>query len=202
MYEAKPLEYDNSALEPYIDTETLYIHYNKHYLNYLNKLNALLKSVEYDNRYTKEELVNHIDEFPIDIRDDILYNLGGVLNHELYFESLGPNNNTNISGNLKEKVIKNYGSVETFLEEFKRQTKILVGSGYTFLVINKEKKLEIVNFPNQETPYSYGLIPIMTIDLWEHAYYLKYKNDRDKYIDAFFKIIDFNKVNNQYEKNI
>lgn len=202
MYEAKPLEYDNSALEPYIDTETLYIHYNKHYLNYLNKLNALLKSVEYDNRYTKEELVNHIDEFPIDIRDDILYNLGGVLNHELYFESLGPNNNTNISGNLKEKVIKNYGSVETFLEEFKRQTKILVGSGYTFLVINKEKKLEIVNFPNQETPYSYGLIPIMTIDLWEHAYYLKYKNERDKYIDAFFKIIDFNKVNNQYEKNI
>lgn len=202
MYEAKPLEYDNSALEPYIDTETLYIHYNKHYLNYLNKLNALLKSVEYDNRYTKEELVNHIDEFPIDIRDDILYNLGGVLNHELYFESLGPNNNTNISGNLKEKVIKDYGSVETFLEEFKRQTKILVGSGYTFLVINKEKKLEIVNFSNQETPYSYGLIPIMTIDLWEHAYYLKYKNDRDKYIDAFFKIIDFNKVNNQYEKNI
>ena len=202
MYEAKPLEYDNSALEPYIDTETLYIHYNKHYLNYLNKLNALLKSVEYDNRYTKEELVNHIDEFPIDIRDDILYNLGGVLNHELYFESLGPNNNTNISGNLKEKVIKNYGSVETFLEEFKRQTKILVGSGYTFLVINKKKKLEIVNFSNQETPYSYGLIPIMTIDLWEHAYYLKYKNDRDKYIDAFFKIIDFNKVNNQYEKNI
>lgn len=202
MYEAKPLEYDNSALEPYIDTETLYIHYNKHYLNYLNKLNALLKSVEYDNRYTKEELVNHIDEFPIDIRDDILYNLGGVLNHELYFESLGPNNNTNISGNLKEKVVKDYGSVETFLEEFKRQTKILVGSGYTFLVINKEKKLEIVNFPNQETPYSYGLIPIMTIDLWEHAYYLKYKNERDKYIDAFFKIIDFNKVNNQYEKNI
>lgn len=202
MYEAKPLEYDNSALEPYIDTETLYIHYNKHYLNYLNKLNALLKSVEYDNRYTKEELVNHIDEFPIDIRDDILYNLGGVLNHELYFESMGPNNNTNISGNLKEKVIKDYGSVETFLEEFKRQTKILVGSGYTFLVINKEKKLEIVNFSNQETPYSYGLIPIMTIDLWEHAYYLKYKNERDKYIDAFFKIIDFNKVNNQYEKNI
>ena len=202
MYEAKPLEYDNSALEPYIDTETLYIHYNKHYLNYLNKLNALLKSVEYDNRYTKEELVNHIDEFPIDIRDDILYNLGGVLNHELYFESLGPNNNTNISGNLKEKVVKDYVSVETFLEEFKRQTKILVGSGYTFLVINKEKKLEIVNFPNQETPYSYGLIPIMTIDLWEHAYYLKYKNERDKYIDAFFKIIDFNKVNNQYEKNI
>ena len=202
MYEAKPLEYDNSALEPYIDTETLYIHYNKHYLNYLNKLNALLKSVEYDNRYTKEELVNHIDEFPIDIRDDILYNLGGVLNNELYFESLGPNNNTNISGNLKEKVVKDYGSVETFLEEFKRQTKILVGSGYTFLVINKEKKLEIVNFPNQETPYSYGLIPIMTIDLWEHAYYLKYKNERDKYIDAFFKIIDFNKVNNQYEKNI
>ena len=115
---------------------------------------------------------------------------------------MGPNNNTNISGNLKEKVVKDYGSVETFLEEFKRQTKILVGSGYTFLVINKEKKLEIVNFPNQETPYSYGLIPIMTIDLWEHAYYLKYKNERDKYIDAFFKIIDFNKVNNQYEKNI
>lgn len=202
MYEAKPLDYETSSLEPYIDSETVYIHYNKHYLNYLNKLNNLLKSVDYNNQYTKEELVSHIEEFPIDIRDDILYNLGGVLNHELYFGNMSPNGNIEPIGRLREQIIKDYGSVDNFLDEFKRQTKILVGSGYTFLVINKEKKLEIVSFSNQDTPYSYGLIPIMTIDLWEHAYYLKYKNERDKYIDAFFKIIDFNKVNNLYEENI
>ena len=84
MYEAKPLNYDTSFLEPYIDSDTVYTHYNKHYLNYLNKLNNLLESVSYNNKYTKEELVNHIDMFPIKIRGDILYNLGGVLNHELY----------------------------------------------------------------------------------------------------------------------
>lgn len=201
MYEAKPLNYDTSFLEPYIDSDTVYIHYNKHYLNYLNKLNNLLESVSYNNKYTKEELVNHIDMFPIKIRGDILYNLGGVLNHELYFDNMNPLR-LETDNKLKKAIIKKYGSMEDFLSQFKKQAQLLVGSGYTFLVINKNKDLEILNFSNQETPYSYGLIPILALDLWEHAYYLKYKNNRNEYIDAFLKIVDFNKVNDLYEKNI
>lgn len=201
MYEAKPLNYDTSFLEPYIDSDTVYTHYNKHYLNYLNKLNNLLESVSYNNKYTKEELVNHIDMFPIKIRGDILYNLGGVLNHELYFNNMNPLR-LETDNKLRRAIIKKYGSMEDFLSQFKKQAQLLVGSGYTFLVINKNKDLEILNFSNQETPYSYGLIPILALDLWEHAYYLKYKNNRNEYIDAFLKIVDFNKVNDLYEKNI
>lgn len=201
MYQAQPLSYNNYDLEPYLDSEIVDIHYHKHYLNYLNKLNQLLQDVEYKKTYTKEQLVEHIDIFPLSIRDDILYNLGGVLNHELYFNSMGPNP-SKLSGKLKDKILSQYQSEQNFFREFKRQANLMVGSGYTFLVLNRQKDLEIINFSNQDTPYSYGLIPLMAIDLWEHAYYLQYKNERGKYIDAFFQIMDFSQANKYYEQNI
>ncbi len=201
MYQQKPLNYSENALEPYISSEIINLHYHKHYLNYLKKLNELLNSVGYHESYTKEELVSHIDEFPLNIRGDILYNLGGVINHELYFDSMSPSK-ASMDGKLKDQAIKQYGSVENFVDEIRRQANLMVGSGYTFLVLNSNKELEIIDFSNQETPYSYGLIPIMALDLWEHAYYLQYKNERNKYIDAFLKIIDWNQVNKRYEQNI
>lgn len=201
MYQAQPLLYNENALEPYLDFEVIDIHYNKHYLTYLNKLNQLLKSAGYKGNYTKEQLVSHIDIFPLDIRDDILYNLGGVINHELYFNSMSKNHQKP-SENLKQKIIEQYKSEENFLDEIKRQANLMVGSGYTFVVLNDKKELEILNFSNQDTPYSYGLIPLMAIDLWEHAYYLQYKNERSKYIDAFFQLMDFNYANYLYEQNI
>lgn len=199
MYTAKPLGYSYNALEPFISERTIDIHYNKHYKKYLDNLNTLLLKNEYDYRYTKEELVEHIDIFPLKERGEILYNLGGVLNHELYFENMGPRNHE-LVGEFKDKVTSQYGSFENFKKEFIKQTKYLVGSGYTFLVLNKEKDLEILNIPNQDTPYSYDLIPLMNIDLWEHAYYLDYQNNKDEYIHNFFSIVDFNKINRNYEK--
>ena len=147
-------------------------------------------------------MVSHIEEIPIDVRDDVLYNLGGVLNHELYFYSMS-NNKVNVPiGVLRKKIIDEYGTIENFKDEFIKTANKLVGSGYTFLVLNNNLKLEIINTPNQETPYLYGLIPIMALDLWEHAYYLVYRNRRSEYIEKFFEIVDYNNINKNYEKAV
>lgn len=198
MYKPKPLMYSYDALQPYIDEETINIHYNKHYLGYLNKLNDLLNSIDYDYRYSVKELISKIEVFPIDKRDDILFLAGGVINHELYFDSMTPNNY--FGGEIIDKIVLDYGSFENFKKEFIKNTEILVGSGYTNLVLNKNNKLQIINTSNQETPILYELIPIFNIDLWEHAYYLKYRNHKDLYVDAFFHIINFDTLNKNYEK--
>lgn len=198
MYNLKPISYD--SLEPVLSFNTINTHYYSHYQKYMNNLNNLLQKNNYDYRYTKEELVNHIDIFPLNDRDDILYNLGGVLNHELYFENMSLNKKNIPKGKLLEKINKQYGSYENFMNEFIKNTSYLVGSGYTFLVVNKENDLEIINLSNQETPYYYNLKPIMTIDLWEHAYYLDYKNNRSLYVNNFFSIVDFDVIGNNYEK--
>ena len=202
MYKSVILPYNYGDLEPVLNSETINVHYNKHYLGYLEKLNKILNDINYDYRYTKEELVSHIEEIPIDVRDDVLYNLGGVLNHELYFYSMS-NNKVNVPiGALRKKIIDEYGSYEIFKNEFIKTANKLVGSGYTFLVLNNNLKLEIINTPNQETPYLYGLIPIMALDLWEHAYYLVYRNRRSEYIEKFFEIVDYNNINKNYEKAV
>ena len=199
MYKSKPLKYSYSSLEPFIDSETINIHYNKHYLNYLNKLNDLLISLNYDFRYNIYELIDNIEIFSVDKRDDILFLVGGVINHELYFDSIGPSNHKPY-GKILDKINQEYGSYNNFLKEFKKNAQVLVGSGYTSLVLNRSGNLEIINTSNQETPLLYGLKPILTLDLWEHAYYLKYQNRKDSYIDSFFNIIDFDSLNNRYEK--
>lgn len=199
MYKSIVLPYNYNGLEPIIDEQTVYIHFNTHYLGYLEKLNKLLNSINYDFKYTKEELVNHIDEIPLSIRDDVLYNLGGVLNHELYFTSMSDIKKNKPIGLIEQKINSQYGNYENFKNEFIKTASYLVGSGYTFLVVNKKGDLEIINTVNQETPYLYDLKPIMTLDLWEHAYYLLYKNKRSNYILNFFEIIDFDKINKKYE---
>lgn len=199
MYKKVSLPYSYDALDPVLNSDTVDTHYNKHYLGYLEKLNKFLDSVNYDYRYSKEDLVKHIDEIPLNVRDDVLYNLGGVINHELYFYSMGDKNINIPIGSIRNKIINQYGSFDAFKNEFIKMANYVVGSGYTFLVVNKNGDLEIINTSNQETPYLYGLIPIMALDLWEHAYYLVYKNRRGEYIENFFKIIDFNTINKNYE---
>lgn len=194
MYKAKPLKFSFNALEPYLSEETVRRHYII-YTNYVKRLNDLIEN----NKYTLEETIKNIDEFPMENRDKILFLSSAILNHELYFENIGLNKLEPV-GKLKQKIEQQYGSFENFKEEFKKQASYVIGSGYTFLILNNND-LEIINTSNQENPYSYDLIPIMNIDLWEHAYYIDYFN-RQEYIDNFFSIIDFEEVNNNYEKNI
>lgn len=190
MYSLPKLPYLYQDLEPYIDTHTLGLHYNIHTKNYLNKLNELLNENKYDYRYNLNELIYHLDEFKPSIRENILYNLGGVLNHILYFNSMSPKIKKPF-GNLELAINKEFGSFNKFYELFKQSALNIKGSGYTFLVLNYNGKLAIINLPNQQTPLSINCIPLFTIDMWEHAYYLNYKPDKAKYLDNFKIISDF-----------
>lgn len=199
MYKKKDLDY--SSLEPYIDDKTLDIHYNKHYGKYLDNLNKLLSSVNYDYKFRLSDLINNINMFDDSIRGEILYNAGGVLNHELYFDILNTSGKNIPTGKLKEAIDKKYGSFNNFVTDFMKSANILKGSGFTYLVLNNNE-LDIVNLSNQETPYIYNMIPLIALDMWEHSYYLKHQNNKEQYIKNFFSIIDFNKVEARYEKEI
>lgn len=193
MYKLMKLPYPYDALKPDISEKTVDIHYNKHHRKYNDKLNELIK----DDTYPLELIPQNIDKYPIEKRGEILYNAGGVLNHNLYWKSMN-NLKKEPTGNLLKKINDTYGSFENFKREFIKKAKLLTGSGYTFLV-TKDKNLTIINLPNQETPYSYGLKPLFTIDLWEHAYYLDYKNNKDEYIENFFNKANFEHASKEYE---
>lgn len=192
MYKVKNYNLFYNALEPYLGYETVKRHYQI-YTNYVNRLNELLPNTN----YSLEEVIKNIDKFPIKNRDQILYNASAILNHELYFNNLNVNKNKPI-GKFKEKIDSQYGDFETFKNEFKKTASYLVGSGYTFLVLNNNE-LEIINTSNQDNPYLYGLIPIMALDLFEHSYYLDYFS-RQEYINIFFSIVDLEEVSSIYEK--
>lgn len=199
--EYKRINLDYKSLEPYIDDRTLDLHYNAHYRNYTDKLNKYLKDINYNYSLSGEELAQNINILPMDNRDEILFNLGGYLNHNLYFYNL-TGKKKDIPLPLLELINKYFGSFSLFKEEFIDMAMEVKGSGYTFLVLDKNNKLRIINTSNQDTPYYYGFIPIMTIDVWEHSYYLKYTYERKKYLDNIFNIIDFKKVYMLYLESI
>lgn len=198
MYKLKDLPFLYQDLEPYIDTHTVGLHHNKHEKNYLNNLNNLLIKNHYDFKYNINELIYHINEFPKNDQENISFNLGGVLNHNLYWNSINPKKKEKPNLRLKEKLESKYNSIDNFLSKFKESALSLKGSGYTFLVLNSNNELEIMNFKNQDLPQLLGYIPLFTIDMWEHAYYLNYKNNKAEYIDNFLEIADFTFANEIY----
>lgn len=199
--EYKRITLDYKSLDPYIDDRTVDLHYNAHYRNYTDKLNKYLNNINYDYKDSPIYLAKHIDILPMENRDEILFNLGGYLNHSLYFYNL-TNKKKDIPIELLNLINKYFGSFSLFKEEFIDMAMEVKGSGYTFLVMDKNNKLRIINTSNQDTPYYYGFTPIMTIDVWEHAYYLKYTYLRKKYLENIFDIIDFDKVYKLYLDNI
>lgn len=205
MYKLEKLPYLFQDLEPFVDTHTLGLHYNKHAQNYLNNLNKLLIKNNFDYRYDINELVFHINEFAKEDQESILFNLGGVINHNLYWKSMNDSKRKKAEGKLKEKIEKTFGSDEIFWKLFKEEVLKLKGSGYTFLILKGDGDLAIMNFSNQDMPLSYGYIPLFNVDLWEHAYYLNYENDKNKYLDNFIQIADFtfaNKICNNIAINL
>ncbi|MBQ8659518.1 MAG: superoxide dismutase [Bacilli bacterium] len=199
MYKLPKLNFEFQDVEPYIDIHTIGLHYFKHEQIYLDKLNKLLDDEDYDYKYGINELVYHIDEFSKDKREDILFNLGGVLNHNLYFRCINLNG-FKPDGELKKVIVNKYGSFDLFWKKFKEIALSLKGSGYTFLVLRNDMNIDIINLSNQETPLSYGFIPLFNIDMWEHAYYMNYENDKARYIDNFLNIADFSYASEVYEK--
>lgn len=199
MYEAIPLDYQFNELSPYINEDTLRTHY-QFYKSDLDKLNSLLRSVNYDYSYSLKELINHIDIFHLSIRGEILYYLSSVLNHNLYFYNMSNKNNNLPSKTIEKDINKHFGNYQEFKKQFTKEAMNLKGSGYTFLVRDEAGVLKIINTSNEDSPYYYGMTPIISLDLWEHAYFLQYKNNRLAYIDNFFKVIDFDKINTYYER--
>lgn len=193
MYKVNPLPYSYNALMPVIDEETVSVHYNKHHKKYAENLNKLTNS-----NIPLEQIPNKINEFSLKDRGPILYNAGGILNHNLYWQSLNETKSMP-KGKLLNKINKDYGNFENFKDTFINKSKNLVGSGYTFLVSDKDGNLSIINLSNQETPLSYDLIPLFTIDIWEHAYYLKYRNERNTYLENIWDKTNFDYASKVYE---
>ena len=190
------LPYAYDALEPYIDEETMHLHHDKHHHTYVNNVNAALaKHPEIGEDL--EQLLSDVATIPADIRQAVINNGGGHLNHALFWELMTPEK-TEPSAALAADLEATFGSFEDFKAAFTTAATSRFGSGWAWLVVNPDGKLEVTSTANQDTPISEGKTPILGIDVWEHAYYVKYRNVRPDYIKAFFSVINWNKVNELY----
>ena len=197
-FELRALPYDYSALEPSIGKTTLEFHHDKHLSTYVNNLNSALAESKEFRRKNLEDILASLDTLPTDIATAVTNNGGGVFNHNFYFEALTAPDSTKPSKKLEDAVVKVFGSFENFLAELKKAALAQFGSGWAWLVSDLDGSLKIVRTANQETPLKDGQKPLLTIDVWEHAYYLDYQNRRADYIDAFFKIINWELVSKRY----
>lgn len=197
MYKVEPLSYSYDALEPVICSEIMQLHYEKHLNGYATNYNNVVKDTKWDDMELKEVLAN-LDQIDDNIKNAVRNNGGGIANHVSFFASLKPGVELKDSP-LKEQIIKDFGSVDNFIEEFKQKATTLFGSGWAWLVLGNNK-LAIKQYPNQDNPYMDNLIPLLGIDVWEHAYYIQYKNVRADYVNNIFTIIDWDVVNNRFEE--
>lgn len=198
QFKQSPLSYNYGALEPYIDSATMYIHYNFHHASYTSKLNSALE--KYPELYKKDilDLLGNLDELPSDIQSVVRNNGGGYYNHNLFWALMAPAGTSTISSVLAEKLIANFGSVNAFKQEFENAAANRFGSGWAWLVKEPNGKLTISSSANQDGPYLADSKvkgkPVLTLDVWEHAYYLKYQNKRASYISAFWNVVNWHEV--------
>ena len=198
-YDKIPLPYSYDALEPYIDAQTVEIHYTKHLQTYVNNLNKLLEGYDkFTDDKTLDEILSNVHKIPKKIRQGVINHGGGVANHNLYFWILSPTPNLCPKGKLLEEINKTFGDLETLKNKVSEAAISQFGSGYGWLVKDKHGKLKIINTLNQNSPLSIGYTPLLTIDVWEHAYYLKYKNLRPDYVKNIWNIICWDKVSELY----
>ncbi len=187
------LPYDYNALEPFIDEQTMKIHHDKHHQAYVNNLNTALKDHSDLQKKTVEELLSHLNSVPETIRTAVRNNGGGHENHSLFWTLMRPKARDQPSGHLLEKINSTFGSFEKFKELFSAAGMGRFGSGWAWLTL-KDGKLQIESTANQDSPLTEGKTPLLTLDVWEHAYYLKYQNKRADYIQAWWNIVNWEKV--------
>ncbi|HJF16536.1 MULTISPECIES: superoxide dismutase [Globicatella] len=192
-FELPKLNYEYAALEPVIDAQTMEIHYTKHHNAYVTNLNKAVEGTEYADK-SIEELVKGWAELPEDIQTAVRNNGGGHYNHTLFWEELvAPSQAKEIPADLEAKLVEAFGSVDEFKEKFAAAAASRFGSGWAWLVSN-DGKLEVVSTPNQDNPLTDGLVPLLGLDVWEHAYYLNYQNRRPDYIKAFWDVVNWEVV--------
>ena len=197
----RPLPYSYEALCPEISDTTLHFHHDKHLQTYVDNLNKALRNYPFLQTFTLEQLLCNLESMPMEIRTQIRNNAGGVYNHRFYFNGLSKEHGQRPQGELAEAIDRQYGSYEKFKEEFTGAALSVFGSGYAWLVIDPQGKLKIVTTANQDTPLAGNLAPVLVIDVWEHAYYLKHFNVRADYIKDWFEVVNWRFSEEQYKKN-
>ncbi|ALS35894.1 Fe-Mn family superoxide dismutase [Enterococcus rotai] len=196
-YTLPDLPYAYDALEPHIDVETMHLHHDKHHNTYVTNLNAAIDKHPELGTKSVEALIADMDSIPEDIRTAVRNNGGGHANHSFFWEIMAPNAGGAPTGEIKEAIDAAFGSFDKLKEEFKTAATGRFGSGWAWLVLNNGK-LEVTSTPNQDSPLMDGKTPVLGLDVWEHAYYLNYKNVRPDYIDAFWNLVNWDEVNKRY----
>lgn len=193
MNELIKLPYNFSDLEPYIDAKTMEIHYTKHHQGYLDKMNKALNEAGIAN-FDLYDFLKNPNTLNSAINTGVLNSAGGVYNHNVFFSTMTPEKNTAPEENLLDAIISSFSSLETFKDTFSQNAANLFGSGWVWLVKDNENHLKIINTQNQDTPLKDGYFPLLNLDVWEHAYYLKYQNRRSDYISNWWNIVNWSKV--------
>jgi Fe-Mn family superoxide dismutase len=196
IHKLPALPYAYNALEPYIDAQTMQIHHTKHHQTYVDKLNAALEGYDQLQKKSAEDLIKDLDSIPQKIRTAVRNHGGGHANHSFFWPLLWKN--VDFGGEVAAAIKSKFGDYDTFKEKFSTAAALLFGSGWTWLVL-KNGELEITTTPNQDSPLNQRQIPILGLDVWEHAYYLKYQNRRPEYIAAFFNVINWEKVDENFK---
>jgi superoxide dismutase, Fe-Mn family len=200
-YELPALPYDYAALEPFIDTETMHLHHDKHHQTYITNVNAALEKHPEFPAKSVDDLLRDLNAVPEDIRTVVRNNAGGHSNHTMFWNIMGPANTSGIggapSGPIADQIKADFGDFDAFKKTFNETTAKQFGSGWGWLVL-QGGKLKVITTPNQDSPLSQGLYPILGNDVWEHAYYLKYQNRRPDYLAAWWNVVNWAEVNKRF----
>jgi Fe-Mn family superoxide dismutase len=199
-FELPPLPYATDALEPHIDAQTMNIHHTKHHGGYVNKVNAALEKHPELQQKSIEELMLLLNTIPEDIRTAVRNNGGGHANHTLFWQIMSPDGGGTPTGDLANVMNQTFGSFEGFKEQFSSTASGHFGSGWAWLALNPTGQLTILSTPNQDSPLAQGMQPILGLDVWEHAFYLKYQNRKAEYISAWWHVVNWNKVAEMYKR--
>jgi superoxide dismutase, Fe-Mn family len=198
-FEVPPLPYDYNALEPYIDTQTMQLHHDKHHAAYVNNLNNALQNQSQLASWTVEDLVQRINEVPEGIRTAVRNNAGGHINHSMFWQIMKPNGGGDPTGELGSAIQQAFGSFDQFKAAFNDAGVKRFGSGWTWLVLDRSGKLQVISTANQDSPMMDGMFPVMGNDVWEHAYYLKYQNRRPDYLAAWWNVVNWDEITHRYQ---
>jgi Fe-Mn family superoxide dismutase len=196
-FELPPLPYDYSALEPYIDTQTMHLHHDKHHAAYVNNLNVALQGHEFAN-LPVNEVVRRLNEVPESVRTAVRNNGGGHANHTLFWELMTPGGSKEPTGALAQAISAKFGSFDAFKAAFNDAGVKRFGSGWAWLILDKSGNLAITSTANQDNPLTDGNFPVLGNDVWEHAYYLKYQNRRPEYLGAWWNVVNWDVVAKRY----
>lgn len=193
------LKYAYNALEPHVDAETMQLHHTKHHQAYIDNANKALAEAPDFQKYTLEELLTNLDALPPSIRERIRNHGGGHFNHTFFWDIISPQGGGNPTDLVQQEINKAFGSFQSFKEQFEKAAQGRFGSGWAWLCVNQAKHLVIMATSNQDSPLELGFYPILTLDVWEHAYYLKYRNKRPDYISAWWNIVNWQQVEKLYK---